>query len=130
MVAYWATTGDAGNMTREQGHEHGHGHGQGHGHGHRHERRKSLWHKVKHVFTPHSHDSADRVDTAMETSARGLRTLLWSFLVLFVTAIAQLAVVAFTGSVALLGDTIHNFADALTAVPLGVAFLLGRRPAS
>jgi cation diffusion facilitator family transporter len=82
------------------------------------------------VVTPHSHDSADRVDTALETSKRGLRTLAWSFVVLFVTAGAQLAVVLVSGSVALLGDTIHNFADALTAVPLGIAFLLGRRVAT
>jgi cation diffusion facilitator family transporter len=89
-----------------------------HGHGHR------------HVFKPHSHDSADRVDTALETSRLGMRTLAWSFAALFVTAGAQLAVVLLSGSVALLGDTIHNFADALTALPLGVAFLLGRRAAT
>ncbi|GAA3437075.1 cation diffusion facilitator family transporter [Kutzneria kofuensis] len=59
-----------------------------------------------------------------------MRTLAWSFAALFVTAVAQLAVVLVSGSVALLGDTIHNFADALTAVPLGVAFLLGRRAAT
>jgi cation diffusion facilitator family transporter len=56
-----------------------------------------------------------------------MRTLVWSFVALFVTALGQLAVVVLTGSVALLGDTIHNFADALTAVPIGIAFLLGRR---
>ncbi|MEU0789053.1 cation diffusion facilitator family transporter [Amycolatopsis sp. NPDC005961] len=78
----------------------------------------------------HSHDSADRVDHALETSRRGLRTLTWSFAALFVTAVAQLVLVLVTGSVALLGDTIHNFADALTAVPLGIAFLLGRRAAT
>jgi cation diffusion facilitator family transporter len=44
--------------------------------------------------------------------------------------VAQLALVLVTGSVALLGDTIHNFADALTALPLGIAFLLGRRAAT
>lgn len=44
-----------------------------------------------------------------------------------VTAVGQAIVVVFTGSVALLGDTLHNFADALTAVPLAIAFLLGRR---
>ena len=59
-----------------------------------------------------------------------MRTLGWSFAALFVTAIAQLVVVLISGSVALLGDTIHNFADALTALPLGVAFLLGRRAAT
>lgn len=59
-----------------------------------------------------------------------MRTLGWSFAVLFATAVAQLVLVLFTGSVALLGDTIHNFADALTALPVGVAFLLGRRAAT
>jgi cation diffusion facilitator family transporter len=82
------------------------------------------------VIKPHSHDSADRVDAALETSRLGMRTLGWSFAALFVTAVAQLVVVLISGSVALLGDTIHNFADALTALPLGVAFLLGRRAAS
>ncbi|MBE1493111.1 cation diffusion facilitator family transporter [Amycolatopsis lexingtonensis] len=91
----------------------------GHGHGHRHSR-----------WRPHSHDSSDRVDHALETSRRGVRTLVWSFAALFVTAVAQLGLVLVTGSVALLGDTIHNFADALTAVPLGIAFLLGRRAAT
>lgn len=91
----------------------------GHGHGHRHPK-----------WRPHSHDSADRVDHALETSRRGVRALVWSFAALSLTAVAQLVLVLITGSVALLGDTIHNFADALTAVPLGVAFLLGRRAAT
>ncbi|HEX4979816.1 MAG TPA: cation diffusion facilitator family transporter, partial [Acidimicrobiales bacterium] len=46
------------------------------------------------------------------------------------TAALQAGVVVVSGSVALLGDTLHNLADALTAVPLWVAFRLGRRPAS
>jgi cation diffusion facilitator family transporter len=50
----------------------------------------------------------------------------WSFVGLFVTALLQAAVVALSGSVALLSDTIHNFGDALTAVPLWVAFALTR----
>ena len=99
-------------------------------HGHSHGHRASFGHRVRHAFTPHSHDSADRVDHALETSRRGLRTLAWSFAALFATAVAQLVLVLVTGSVALLGDTIHNFADALTAVPLGIAFLLGRRAAT
>ena len=47
-----------------------------------------------------------------------------------VTAFAQAVVVVLTGSVALLADTIHNFSDALTAIPLWVAFVLGRRAAT
>jgi len=66
----------------------------------------------------------------MEASARGVRTLWISVAGLGATAVAQAAVVAVSGSVALLGDTVHNAADALTAVPLGVAFLAARRPAT
>ncbi len=64
----------------------------------------------------------------MEASAEGLRALWISLIVLAVTAVLQAIVVAFSGSVALLGDTLHNAADALTAVPLAVAFVIGRRP--
>jgi len=78
----------------------------------------------------HSHGSADRLDRAMQTSALASRTLLISLLALVVTAAIQTVVVALSGSVALLGDTLHNFADALTAVPLLVAFRLVRRPPS
>jgi cation diffusion facilitator family transporter len=77
---------------------------------------------------PHSHEAADQVDAAMEASAEGMRALWISLAVLGVTALIQGAVTAASGSVALLGDTLHNAADALTAVPLGVAFILGRRP--
>jgi len=66
----------------------------------------------------------------MEASAAGMRALWLSLAVLAATAGLQAVVVALSGSVALLGDTLHNAADALTAVPLGVAFLLGRRPPS
>ncbi|HWD04180.1 MAG TPA: cation diffusion facilitator family transporter [Amycolatopsis sp.] len=95
------------------------------GHGHHHG-----FGRLRHALTPHSHDSTDRVDDALETSRHGIRALAWSFAALLVTAVVQLALVLLTGSVALLGDTIHNFADALTALPLGLAFLLGRRAAT
>ena len=64
----------------------------------------------------------------MEASAEGMRALWVSLAVLGVTAVIQASVTAASGSVALLGDTLHNAADALTAVPLGVAFIIGRRP--
>ncbi|MFF8100011.1 cation diffusion facilitator family transporter [Streptomyces sp. NPDC016640] len=115
-------------------HEHGHGHGQhgrSHGHGHgREQRRASPLHRIGHLLTPHSHGSADRLDSALESSARGLRALWVSLAVLGTTALAQAVVVFVSGSVALLGDTVHNAADALTAVPLGIAFVLGRRAAT
>lgn len=82
------------------------------------------------MLTPHSHDSAVAIDSALEASKRGVRTLVMSLAVLGVTAAAQAVVAGLSGSVALLGDTLHNAADALTAVPLGLAFWLGRRPAN
>ena len=70
------------------------------------------------------------VDHSIATSERGMWAVKWSFLGLFVTALLQVVVVALSGSVALLSDTIHNFGDALTAVPLWVAFALSRLGAS
>ena len=66
----------------------------------------------------------------MEASRDGLRALWISLAVLGATALLQAVVVVLSGSVALLGDTLHNVADALTAVPLGIAFVLGRRAAT
>jgi cation diffusion facilitator family transporter len=82
------------------------------------------------VFQPHSHDAADSVDSALESNSEGIRAVKISLAGLGVTAVAQALLVVFTGSVALLADTIHNFSDALTAVPLWIAFVLVRRPAS
>jgi cation diffusion facilitator family transporter len=76
----------------------------------------------------HSHDTADTIATALTTSDEGVRALKVSLVGLGVTAAIELVVVIVSGSVALLSDTVHNFADALTALPLGVAFWLGRRP--
>ena len=59
-----------------------------------------------------------------------MRAVLISLAVLGVTALLQAAVVVLSGSVALLADTVHNLSDALTAVPLWIAFSLARRPAS
>jgi cation diffusion facilitator family transporter len=83
-----------------------------------------------HAVRPHSHEAADKVDAAMEASAQGMRALSISLAVLGATALIQAAVTAASGSVALLGDTLHNASDALTAVPLGVAFVVGRRPST
>lgn len=83
------------------------------------------WHRIRHAVTPHSHDTHH-----VDTSAAGLRALWISLAVLGVTALLQAGVVVMSGSVALLGDTLHNVADALTAVPLGIAFVLGRRAAT
>jgi cation diffusion facilitator family transporter len=88
------------------------------------------WHRLSHLIAPHSHDSADKVDQAMGTSRDGIRALWVSLAVLGATALLQAVVVLVSGSVALLGDSLHNVADSLTAVPLGIAFVLGRRAAT
>ncbi|MDY7526842.1 MULTISPECIES: cation diffusion facilitator family transporter [unclassified Cryobacterium] len=79
---------------------------------------------------PHSHDAADSIDDALEASTQGIRAVKISLFILLGTTILQFAVVLASGSVALLADTIHNFSDALTAIPLWIAFILGRRIAS
>jgi cation diffusion facilitator family transporter len=87
-------------------------------------------HLHDHEGQGHSHDHAARVDDALEGSESGIRCIKVSMLVLAATAIAQLAIVLVSGSVALLADTIHNVTDALTAIPLWIAFSVGRRPAT
>jgi cation diffusion facilitator family transporter len=85
--------------------------------------------------TVHAHDAGDAnegeqghshglVSASIKRSKAGLRAVSLSLVVLLVTSAAQAVVFVLTGSVALLADLIHNFGDALTAVPLGVAFVL------
>jgi cation diffusion facilitator family transporter len=91
----------------DHGHEHESGHTGDHHHGHMH----------------------GVVDPSIFATERGIRAVKWSFAGLFITAILQVVVVYYSGSIALLADTIHNFGDALTAIPLLFAFLLSsRRP--
>lgn len=79
------------------------------------------------AFTPHSHAARGPAQAALISSEEGIRAVKWSLLALMVTAAVQVVIVVLTGSVALLADTIHNFGDALTAVPLWIAFRLYRR---
>ncbi|MBX9245836.1 cation transporter [Actinotalea ferrariae] len=103
---------------------HDHDHGPDH-HGHDHH--GGLRGVLRGLFSPHSHDPADSIDGALESSAAGIRAVKVSLVGLGLTALVQLAIVAVTGSVALLADTVHNASDALTALPLWLAFALGRR---
>jgi cation diffusion facilitator family transporter len=112
------------------GHDHGHGHGHGHDHDHGHDHGTGFVAKVKEIFVPHSHDSSDKIDSALEASQEGMRCLKLSFGFLMLTALIQTVIVFYTNSIALLGDTLHNYADALTAVPIAIAFLVGRRMAT
>ncbi|MGJ3192268.1 cation diffusion facilitator family transporter [Paenarthrobacter sp. FR1] len=116
-----------------------------HTHGHRHDEHPTRAHHhhdhsghshggflgwVRNLLVPHSHDAADSVDSALESSAQGIRAVKISLVGLGLTALFQLVIVLISGSVALLADTVHNFSDALTAVPLWIAFILGRRAAT
>src|SRR4051812_35721711 len=98
---------------------------------HVHEHDGPAWHRLAHALSGavggHSHDPAEQIDEALEADAAGRRALLISLAALTATAAMQAVVAALSGSVALLGDTLHNFADALTAVPLLIAFRLARR---
>ena len=109
-------------MTRRETHTHDHDHD--------HDHQSGLRGAIKEVFAPHSHDSADSIDSALESSAAGIRAVKVSLLVLGVTAIAQIVIVTVSGSIALAADTIHNFSDALTAVPLWIAFALSTKAAT
>ena len=72
----------------------------------------------------HTHGA---VDQSILTTQRGIWAIKWSFIGLFATAAFQIVIVMFSGSVALLADTIHNIGDAVTAIPLWIAFRLARR---
>ncbi len=106
-------------------HHHEHHHSE-HGHG------GPWWWAVRHWLSEmvggHSHDTADQIDDALEADSAGRRALVISLIGLAITAVMQGLVVVLSGSVALLSDTLHNVADALTAVPLLIAFTLVRRP--
>ena len=81
-------------------------------------------------LSPHSHDASDSVDNVLESSAIGIRAVKISLVALGLTALVQVAIVIVSGSIALAADTVHNFSDALTAVPLWIAFALGTRAAT
>lgn len=99
-----------------------------HDHEHEHEHsRNPIIEWFQHTFTPHDHGyQTAALDAALATD-RGIGAVKVSLVALLVTAAFQVVIVAISGSVALLADTIHNFSDAITAIPLGIAFTLSRR---
>jgi cation diffusion facilitator family transporter len=94
-----------------------------HDHQHEHEHQHGRFRWLSHSHHHGAHDAAET------RSGAGLRAVLISLAILALTAVAQAALLAATGSVALLADLIHNAGDALTAIPLGIAFMLGSRRA-
>jgi len=113
--------------TRAQQHDHDGVHVED-GHEHRHS--AGVRRLVAEIFSPHSHDAVDSVDDALSSSAAGIRAVKISLGTLGITAAFQVAIVVISGSVALVADTIHNFSDAFTAVPLWFAFSVGTRAAT
>lgn len=81
-----------------------------------------------HLLHPHGH-AHGLLDPSVERSREGIRAVLLSLFVLGLCAAAQTAVFLLSGSIALLADLIHNFGDASTAIPVGIAFALRSRRA-
>src|SRR5574341_1031087 len=113
-------------MSHHDEHKHSEDHDHDHEHDHEHSGNPLVeW--FRHTFTPHDHGyQTAALDAALATE-RGIRAVKLSLVALLLTAGFQVAIVAISDSVALLADTIHNFSDALTAIPLGLAFTLSRR---
>ncbi len=110
--------------THKQSHDHDHDHD------HKHAPNRLGW-LVEAIPFLHGHNHGEAaIDRAMETSDRGVWALKVSLVGLLVTALFQLGIVILSGSVGLLADSIHNIADACTAIPLWIAFALARRPAT
>ncbi len=83
-------------------------------------------HRLAHLLT-HDHDDRDAAGQLIDSGAVAIRATKVSLIALGVTAAIQALIVVFSGSVALLSDTLHNLTDALTAIPLWIAFAVGRR---
>ena len=121
-------------MAHDDHHEHEHDHDHAHEHEGEHEHEGDHVHSknplidwLQHFFSPHSHGHQEAALDPNLATDRGMWAVKMSLVGLLVTAIFQVVIVAISGSVALLADTIHNFSDALTAIPLGFAFWLSRR---
>lgn len=112
VIAYLRKYAD--NETMHEPHSHGH----------------SAWHRVQHAITPHSHDHADMISDSAEASHVATRAAWISLGGMALTAVLQIVIVAISGSVGLLADTIHNLGHLITTIPLIIAFRLARRPPS
>jgi cation diffusion facilitator family transporter len=113
------------------GHDHGHaGHGHDHDHDHDHGHGHGLLGKLKHAVVPHSHDASEVIQSSEESTGEGIRTAWIGLAGMMATAVLQIVIVALSGSIALLADTLHNLGHAVTTIPLVIAFRLSRRAAT
>lgn len=116
----------AASTDRQADHDHDHDHDRDHSHG------TGFWGVIRSIFHLHGHSEQQRQragDPALATE-EGIRTIWWALTALGLTTAIQVVIVWFSGSVALLADTVHNFGDALNSIPLLVAFYLARRTAT
>lgn len=124
----------AGRPDRHLEHHHQHGH-----HHHEHDRQHghddqahsaSIWPRIRHHLIPHSHDAKEAISSAHEASEHGIRAAWIGLAGMALTAALQILIVAISGSVGLLADTVHNLGHAVTTIPLLLAFRMGRRTAT
>lgn len=114
-------------------HHDDHDHDHNHDHDHDHDHDLSLWARIATALhiPGYGHDHASpTAEQAFFDNELGIRTVWIALVILLVTSLLQIGVVALSGSVALLGDTVHNIGDGLNSVPLLIAFYLARRAAS
>lgn len=120
----------------ERGHEHehdsedpahAHDHEHDRDHDHDHDHGSGLLRRLRHTFTPHSHDHTEAIQTAEESSAAGIRAAWVSLAGMAATALLQIVIVWVSGSIGLLADTLHNLGHLATTIPLIIAFRLGLR---
>jgi cation diffusion facilitator family transporter len=116
-------TRPAGGQSSPQHEEHHHDH-----HDHDHDHGGGRWSRLRHALSPHSHDHTEAIQTADEASREGIRAAWLSLAGMGATAVLQIVIVALSGSIALLADTVHNLGHLATTIPLIIAFRLGRRP--
>lgn len=114
-------------------HDHSHDHPHPHGHDHGHSHASGIWGLLSSIFHFHGHSDQKQAlvaDSAFSATNEGIRTVWIALALLGLTTVLQIAIVYWSGSVALLADTIHNFGDALNSIPLLIAFYLARRVAT
>jgi len=130
-------------MTMQQPHEHPEPHDHNHDHDHKdghshdpndgHSHGTGVWGWISSIFHFHGHSDQKQAlvsDEAFAATNEGIRTVWLALALLGVTTVIQVVIVVWSGSVALLADTIHNFGDALNSIPLLIAFYLARRAAT
>jgi cation diffusion facilitator family transporter len=121
------------NHDHEHDRPHDHGHPHDHNQHHHHHEANGLWGWITAIFHLHGHSHQHgelATDQAFVDNSEGIRTVWLALAALAVTSLIQIFIVVWSGSVALLADTLHNVGDGLNSIPLLIAFYLARRMAT